>query len=186
MAAASRGAVATDVATNVFIAENVPLDRRRRRLNALTSRAIRGVNVRNAQSGAPRAFKLQSGLAAPKSNGLPVHQGEENARPHGRPSILEKTRNFSVRAWHVRAHLARGVVRGALGQLGAAASPLRTSTIHRGGITRLIQSNRWGPVDSEGSPWSLRVHPSRQSRGERTAVSSPLQLREIRRNRSCN
>jgi hypothetical protein len=71
--------------------------------------------VRNAQSGAPELvarIRLESGLAAPKLNAYPVHQGEKIARPHGRPPFLEKTRNFSVRAWHVRAQSERGVVRG--------------------------------------------------------------------------
>jgi hypothetical protein len=48
-----RGAAATDDVTDVFVGENVPLDRPRRRLTALTSRAIGEVNMRNAQSGAP-------------------------------------------------------------------------------------------------------------------------------------
>ena len=82
---------------------------------AYVPRAIGEVNVRGAQTGALELvarIRLESGLAAPKLNGPPVHQGEKIARPHGRPPFLEKTRNFSVWAWLLRARLERGVVRG--------------------------------------------------------------------------
>jgi hypothetical protein len=100
-----RGAVATDDVTDVFVGENVPLDRPRRRLTALTSpRAILEVNVRNAQSGAPELVarvRLESGLAASKLNAYSVHQGEKIVRPSW-PAV-----NFGENAKFSCARLAR-------------------------------------------------------------------------------
>jgi hypothetical protein len=111
-----RGAVATDDVTDVFVGENVPLDRRRRRLTALTSRARLGRStcamLKPARLSQSRAFRLKSGLAAPKLKGLPGTLRRKDREASWPGSFLEKTRNFPVGAWLVRAQFEQGVVRG--------------------------------------------------------------------------
>ena len=78
-------------------------------------RAIGQVNVRNAQTGAPELVaRIQTQKRTRRAElEWPTRCTKAKRSEALWPaSILEKMRNFSVRAWHVRAQFERRVVRG--------------------------------------------------------------------------